>query len=445
MTGRKRSVGALRRVNFRRYFAGQLLSTVGTWMQLTAQIWMVLQITNSGRALGLASSLQFIPALVLGAWAGVIADRVDNRRLLLATNASAMVLALGLGALSATGHLSIGWLYVAAFAIGVGNAFDRAAGPAFVTSLVDEEHLSSAIGLYSVTTSASRMIGIAAGGIAITALGPSVCFYVNAGSYVLVLVSLASLRRGEIAERRVHGAPVRIRDGLTHVRDHPVLFRTLVTTVVVGTFCFNFQILVPAMIKLGFHADASWFGLAEVFSGAGSTLAGFVVATMRRPTVQVVSLAAVALGVTTVLAGVAPYLVLFCVLMFAVGVAATGYMTASMTVVQAAAAPEMRGRVSSLLVMANQGTTPFGALLMGVMIGSIGIRTTMVFARSHRRASPGWCYSSSRLDAAPTSAIDRWPSRSSSSARPAPEAGSRSAQPARPKSSSRRSMSSSPK
>jgi MFS family permease len=164
------------------------------------------------------------------------------------------------------------------------------------------------------------------------------------------------------------------------VHTQPVLFRTLVTTFVVGMFCFNFQILVPAMVKLGFHADASWFGFAEVFSGAGSTLAGFVVGTMRRPTVRTVSLAAIALGVATVLAGVAPYLVLFCGLMFAVGVTATGYMTVSMTVVQSSAAPEMRGRVSALLVMANQGTTPIGALIMGFMIGFVGVRSTMVFA-----------------------------------------------------------------
>jgi MFS family permease len=378
--GAQRSIAALHEVNYRRYFAGQLLSTVGTWMQLTAQIWLVLQITDSGRALGLASSLQFIPSLVLGVWAGVIADRVDNRLLLAATNGGAMVLALALGGLASAGHLTIGWLYLAAFAIGIGTAFDRAAGPAFVTSLVDDELLPSAIGLYSVTTSASRMVGIAAGGVVITALGASVCFYANAGSYLIVLATLAWLRKDEIADRRVGGAPVRIVDGLTHVRANPVLLRTLVTTFVVGMFCFNFQILVPAMIKLGFHADASWFGFAEVFSGAGSTLAGFVVGTFERPTVRTVALAAVALGLATGLAGVAPLLLVFCGLMFAVGVAATGYMTVSMTVVQAAAAPEMRGRVSALLVMANQGTTPVGALLMGFMIGGIGIRTTMLFA-----------------------------------------------------------------
>jgi MFS family permease len=379
-SGARRSIAALQQVNFRRYFAGQLLSTVGTWMQLTAQIWLVLEITGSGRALGLASSLQFIPALLLGAWAGVIADRVDNRLLLLVTNGVAMVLALGLGALSGSGHLGIGWLYLAAFSIGIGNAFDRAAGPAFVTSLVDADRLPSAIGLYSVTTSASRMVGIAAGGIVVSTLGPTVCFLANGASYLIVLASLASLRRDEIAERRVGGAPVRIADGLAHVRANPVLFRTLATTVVVGMFCFNFMILVPAMVKLAFHADATWFGFAEVFSGAGSTVAGFVVGSLRRPTVRTVAVASVALGAATAVCGLAPFLVLFCLLMFVVGVTATGYMTTSMTVVQSNAAPEMRGRVSALLVMANQGTTPVGALLMGSLMASIGVRPAMVFA-----------------------------------------------------------------
>ncbi|MBW8825784.1 MAG: MFS transporter [Acidobacteria bacterium] len=375
-----RSVAALGEANFRRYFAGQLVSTLGTWMQLTAQVWLVLEITNSGRALGLASSLQFIPALVLGAWAGAVADRVDNRRLLIATNAFAGLSALGLGLLSTSGSLTIGWLYVAAFSIGISNAFDRSAGPAFVTSLVPIEQLSSAIGLYSVTTSASRMIGIAVGGVLIASSGATTCFFINAGSYVLVLIGLLSLRKDRITERRVTGRPVRIRDGIDHVRSKPVLLRTLVTMVCVGMFTMNFMITVPAVVKLGFHADAKWFGLAELFSGAGSTAGGLIVGAFHRPTARTVGLAALALGTATVLTGVAPFLLLFCILMFAVGITATGYMTTSMTVAQSAAAPEMRGRVAALLVMANQGTTPVGALAMGFLMSSIGAHAAMALS-----------------------------------------------------------------
>ncbi|MGD9797453.1 MAG: MFS transporter [Acidimicrobiia bacterium] len=377
-SGAKRTVLALESVNFRRYFAGQLLSTLGTWMQITAQIWLVLEITDSGAALGRVSALQFVPALLLGAWAGSIADRFENRRLLLVTNVFAGLFALALGVLSLQGSLTVGWLYVAAFGVGTGNAFDRAAGPAFVTSLVPADHLPSAIGLYSVTTSASRMVGTAVAGVIVATWGPTACFFINAASYLLVLASLLSLRTGEITDRRVHGEPIRVKDGLTHIRARPILRRTLVTTTVVGMFGMNFMILVPAMVRLTFDADANWFGIAEVFSGAGSTAAGFLVGALHRPTARTVALGAMAMGAATICTGLAPTLVAFCVLMFAVGLAAVGFMTVSMTVTQANAEPSMRGRVSALQTVAQSGAMPIGSLLIGGLMSGIGVRTTMV-------------------------------------------------------------------
>jgi MFS family permease len=372
-------VAALQSVNFRRYFAGQLLSTLGTWMQITAQIWLVLEITDSGAALGRASALQFIPALLLGAWAGSIADRFDNRRLLLVTNSFAGLFALALGLLSMSGALTVNWLYVAALGVGLGNAFDRAAGPAFVTSLVPSEHLPSAIGLYSVTTSASRMIGTAVAGVIVATWGPTACFLINAASYLLVLASLVSLRGDEITDRRAPGgAKIRVRDGIVHIRARPILRRTLLTTTVVGMFGMNFMILVPAMVRLAFHSGATWFGVAEIFSGAGSTAAGFLVGALHRPSARSVALGAMAMGAATIATGVAPVLILFCLLMFAVGLAAVGFMTMSMTVTQANAEPSMRGRVSALQTVAQSGAMPIGSLLIGGLMSTIGVRTTMV-------------------------------------------------------------------
>lgn len=378
--GAQRSVAALGRVNFRRYFAGQLVSTLGTWMQITAQIWLVLELTDSGAALGLASALQFLPSLVLGPWAGVIADKVENRRLLLVTNSFAGLFALALGLLSAAGDLSVAWLYVGAVSIGISNAFDRAAGPAFVSSLVQPDELPSAIGLYSVTTSASRMIGTAVAGVLLSEVGATACFLVNAASYLVVLASLLSLRSSEIAERRVGGGPVLIREGWAHVRERPILARTMLTTTAVGMFGMNFMILVPAMVKLAFDADAEWFGYAEVFSGAGSTVAGFVVGSLDRPTAKTVGLGAMALGAATMLTGMAPALLIFSMLMFLVGLTAVGFMTTSMTVTQANAEPAMRGRVSALQAVASSGTMPIGSLAVGGLIAGVGVRTTMVLA-----------------------------------------------------------------
>ncbi len=372
------SIVALSSTNFKRYFAGQLLSTLGSWMQITAQLWLVLDLTESGSTLGRLSALQFIPSLVLGAWAGTLADRFDNRHMLMVTNTVAGLFALLLGILSVTGHISVHWLYVAAIGIGLGNAFDRAAGPAFVTSLVPEEHLTSAIGLYSVTTSASRMIGIAVAGVVIAAFGASACFIINAASYLIVLASLLSLRPAEITDRRQKGGPIRIRDGFHHVRSRPILFRTLATTTGVGMIGMNFMIIVPAMVKLTFDAGSTWFGIAEVFSGAGSTVAGLAVGLLSRPNARAVALGAIALGASTIATGLAPWLLLFCVLMFLVGVCATGFMTTSMTVTQSNALPSMRGRVSALQLVANAGVMPIGALVAGGLMSSIGVRETMV-------------------------------------------------------------------
>jgi MFS family permease len=376
------SVVALSSPNFQRYFAGQLLSTLGTWMQITAQLWLVLELTGSGSALGRLSALQFLPALFFGAWAGSLADRVDNRYLLMTTNATAGLFALLLGLLSATGNISLGWLYVAAVGVGFGNAFDRAAGPAFVTSLVPEAHLGSAIGLYSVTTSASRMIGIAVAGVIIAAWDVTACFLINAASYLIVLASLAFLRKDQITDRREDGGEIRIRDGIRHVRSRPILFRTLATTTGVGMIGMNFMILVPAMINLTFDADATWFGLAEVFSGAGSTTAGFAVGLLSRPSARSVAVGAIALGLATIATGLAPFLLLFCALMFVVGLAATGFMTTSMTVTQANAQPSMRGRVSALQVVAQSGVMPLGSLTAGWLMSTIDVRPTMVLTGS---------------------------------------------------------------
>jgi predicted MFS family arabinose efflux permease len=243
---------------------------------------------------------------------------------------------------------------------------------------VPADHLGSAIGLYSVTTSASRMVGIAAAGVVLAAWGATACFLINSASYLIVLAGLASLRMDEVTDRRREGEKVRIRDGLAHVRSRPILFRTLAATTGVGMIGMNFMILVPAMVNLTFGAGSTWFGVAEVFSGAGSTAAGFAVGLLSRPTARSVAAGAIALGLATVATGLAPWLFMFCLLMFVVGLTATGFMTTSMTVTQGNADPSMRGRVSALQVVAHSGVMPIGSLTAGWLMSTIDIRPTMV-------------------------------------------------------------------
>jgi MFS family permease len=375
----RRSVGALGHRNFRLYFSGQLLSTVGTWMQVTAQVWLVVDITKSGGAVGITAALQFLPALLISPYAGLIADRFDNRKLLLTTNSLAGLFALGLGTLSAFGLLSVGWLYVGAFAIGMSNAFDRATGPAFVSSMVPREQLTSAVSLYSVTAAASRMVGIAISGVIIAAWGATSCFMLNAASYLIVLASLLLLRQSELTPRLRSGA-VRIRDGLRHVRERPLVMRSIVVTTILGVCCMNFLTLVPSVIKLDFGAGATAFGVAEVFSGGGSTVAGFVVAGLhRRPDGRTLAISVLLFGAGSLATGLSPSLVAFCVLMFSIGFTTAAFQTITTMIGQLESEPSMRGRVASLQAMAQQGTLPLGALLAGALIPIIGSRAVFLF------------------------------------------------------------------
>jgi MFS family permease len=375
-----RSLRALSNRNFRAFFIGQVVSTVGTWMQMLAQAWLVLQLTDSGGALGITIALQTLSVLLIGAWGGVIADRVNNRRLLMITAVAAAFQATGLGIMEATGHITVHWVYLFATFVGVVAAFDRPAMQALINELVGPDDLPSAVGIASTINSSGRLIGPAIAGVLISTVGVASCFFVNAVSFSAVLIALFLVRPSEMFARHVSTARVRLRDGFQYVWHEPTLRLAMLVMTVVGTFAFNFSIMVPSMVKFEFHAGATALGVVQAIGGIGSVLGGLVVGAVHRTTTRVLGLAAIAFGVTIAATAVAPVIAGFALLWFPLGVASATFTTVDQTLLQRTSEPQYQGRVMSLFTIAWMGTTPVGGLIAGALVDAFSARAALGLA-----------------------------------------------------------------
>lgn len=355
--------------NFRLYFIGQTISSIGSWTQSLAVIWLVLEITNRSDSLGMATALQFLPMLLLGAPAGVLADKIDNRRLLLITSTLSGLIALAFGIVVATGHTGIWWIYALTLMLGLVLAVERPAMQAIVYQLVGPGLLPGAVAANSTINSVSRLIGPAMAGALIATVGVEACFYINAGSYLFVIGALAALRSRELVNRPLIGrAKGKLREGFAYVRTHPDVARPLLVMTVVGTIAYNFQTTFPSMVHFGFHRGAGAVGTAMSVSAIGSIIGGIYIAGIKphpRRTLAIVlagfSAALLALSITP---GFWPFVVISIVL----GFASASFQSVNTVVLQQATEPSMQGRVMALHQMAWFGTTPIGAVLMGWII-----------------------------------------------------------------------------
>jgi MFS family permease len=382
-----RSLRALAVRNFRLYFGGQVVSTIGTWMQLTAQAWLVLQLTNSGAALGVNVALQTLPLLLLGVWAGTVADRIDNRKLLVVTALLGMAQAIGLGVLVATGAVTTMWVYLFSLLFGIVFAFDRPASNALLYELVDTEELPSAIGLNSVIQSAGRLVGPAVGGVLIATVGISSCFFVNAASFLAVVAALVALRRAQMFPRlAAEHHRGQLREGLRYVWHRPDLRLGILVMAVVGTFAYNFSVLIPAMVKFEYGAGAGALGLVQSLSGVGAVIGGLAIASLGRPTMRVLGVSAAAFGVLIGVSAVMPVLAAYAAVWLPLGAASAVFSTVDQMVLQRGADPAFQGRVMSLFTIAWWGTTPVGAIVIGAVIealsprAALGVGATAAFA-----------------------------------------------------------------
>lgn len=372
-----RSLRALKVRNFRNYFIGQALSSVGTGMQMLAQVWLVLDLTHSASALGFVITLQSLPMLVLGPWAGAVADRVDNRRVVVVVSVLAALLAVALGLLVGTGHATLHWIWLLAALLGMVQSFERPAGQALLYELVGPDQLASAIGLNGTLNATTRLLGPATAGAVISTLGMSACFYSNAVSFLAVLVAVSRLRPAEMFPRRAHGNKVRIRDGFTYAWRIPTLRRGLLAMTLVGMLAYNFAQSVSTMVRFVFRSGPGALGLVQTVSAIGSIIGGLAVGAMAKPTCRRVGLAAVVFGLFIGAACVAPTLWVFALIWIPGGAASGLYLAATQSMLQRAADPEYQGRVMALFSIAWIGTTPVGAPLMGWVIDHWSARVGM--------------------------------------------------------------------
>jgi MFS family permease len=361
--------------NYRRYISGQAVSLVGTWMQMTAQSWLVLTLTGSSTDLGLIVALQTLPVLLLGPYGGVIADRVDKRRLMVVLQSVMGIQALALGLLTVTGSVKVWEIGLLAALLGLNNAFENPARQSFMLEMVGEEHLRNAVSLNSVLVNVARAIGPAVAGILIATAGDGVCFLVNAVSFVAVVTSLIRLERSSLHPSPPTGRePGQLREGLRYIRRTPELRIPLLMMAIVGCLGYEFQVSLPVMARQGLHTGAAGFGFMTAAMGIGAVAGGLLVAARGRTGVRTLVIASAAFGVTFALAAVAPSLPIELVALMLVGWASISFMATGNSTLQLAAAPTMRGRVMSLWFVAFQGSTPIGGPIIGWLMAWAGAR-----------------------------------------------------------------------
>ncbi len=393
-SARRTTFKALEVPNYRRYISGQAVSLVGTWMQMTAQSWLVLTLTRSSTDLGLIVALQTLPVLLMAPYGGVIADRVDKRRLMLTLQCMMGLQALTLGLLTVTGAVKLWEIGVLAALLGFNNAFENPARQSFMLEMVGPEHLRNAVSLNSVLTNVARSVGPAAAGILIATAGEGVCFLVNAVSFLAVIISLARLNRSALSPSPPAGRERgQLRAGLRYIRHTRELAIPLVMMAIVGCLAYEFQVSLPVMAREGLHAGASGYGFMTAAIGIGAVAGGLLVAARGRTGVHVLVIASGGFGAAFALAALAPSLALELIALALLGGASISFMASGNSTLQLAAAPTMRGRVMSLWFVAFQGSTPIGAPIVGWVIAALGPARGSGSVRSAALSSrcSAWC------------------------------------------------------
>jgi MFS family permease len=361
--------------NYRRYLAGQSTSLIGTWMQTTAQSWLVLTITHSALVLGLVVALQFVPLLFLGAYGGVVADRVDKRRLMVILQSLMGVQALTLGILTLTHVVQLWEIALLAVILGLNNTFETPARQAFVMEMVGPRVLRNAVSLNSVMVNVARAVGPAIAGLLIVSVGIGPCFILNALSFVAVVASLLAMNRSQLhPSEPTARAKGQLRAGLRYVAGVPELAVPLLMMTLVGTFAYEFQVVLPVVASHTFHGGARAYGFMMAAMGVGAVGGGLVTAARGRVGLRGVSIAAGVFAAVLLLAAAAPTLTLEYVALAMVGWASISFIARGNTTLQLAAAPQMRGRVMALWAIAFQGTTPVGGPLIGWITALAGAR-----------------------------------------------------------------------
>ncbi|MEU3143377.1 MULTISPECIES: MFS transporter [unclassified Streptomyces] len=361
--------------NYRLFFAGQVVSNTGTWMQRIAQDWLVLTLTGSSAAVGITTALQFLPMLLFGLYGGVLVDRLRKRPTLLFTQSAMALTSLALAALTLTGHVQIWHVYVAAFVTGLATVLDNPARQSFVAELVGPGRLQNAVSLNSANFQSARLVGPAVAGVLITGVGTGWAFFLNGVSFVAPIAGLLMMRSREL--HAVTPSPRgkgQLREGLRYVAGRPELLWPIVLVGFIGTFAFNFPVYLSAFADDVFDGGAGAYSLFNTLMAVGSVAGALLAARRGTARLRLLILAALAFGGLEIVAAGAPALWLFALLMVPIGLVAMTVNVTTNTSIQMATDPAVRGRVMALYMMVFLGGAPVGAPIVGWITDTHGAR-----------------------------------------------------------------------
>lgn len=376
MTSLLHAFRSLRNRNYRLFWFGQFVSLAGTWMQDLALSWLVLSLTNSPVALGLTMAIRFLPSLFFSLYGGVLADRLRKRRAMIYCEAGQLVVALVLAVLTSTDLITVGIIYAFAFVRGMIDAVEGPTRQAFVPEMVGTKDLSNAIALNSTQFNAARIVGPAIGAVVITAVGIAACFYLNAASFLAVIIALLAMRVSElhlVPRPPREPALTQLREGLRYARSTPHVVVILIVMGAIGAFGYNFTTLTPLVTKYVLDAGATTLALLTTSMGIGAVVAGLFVAYRGRPTQRLLLVSASFFVVMLAAVGLSQWIPVTVILMFAMGVVGVLFMTTANTRLQLAVPGHMRGRVMGIYALLFVGTTPIGAYVMGQLAEALGV------------------------------------------------------------------------
>ena len=377
----RRSFASLSIPNYRRYFAGQIVSLSGNWMQIVAEMWLVLSLTGSGLAVGVTSALQFLPMLLFGAWGGMLADRFPKRSVLTITQTLMALPALALWATTTVGVVAPWMVYALVLTRGAINAVDNPTRQSFAIEMVGSERVVNAVSLNSVLIHSARIVGPASAGIVIATLGVGPCFLINAVSFVAMIVALRAMDPVELrtapGASRDEGA---VRVALRYVVRTPALAIPLAMMAVVGTLGFNFQVILPLLARFSFDGGASTYTALAVAMAAGSVVGALATGARGRVGPGLLVAAAFGFGAVALVAASAPTLPFEVAALVPLGAASVTFAAGINSSLQLAADPAMRGRVMALYSMVFLGSAPIGGPIAGWLSQSIDPRAALILA-----------------------------------------------------------------
>lgn len=352
--------------NYRRFFVGQVFARCGAWVQAVAEIWLVLRLTGSGVSLGLTTALQFAPMLVLGAWAGVWADRMPKRRILLAAQGWMVAPALTLLVLTATGAVELWMVYALVLARGLGHAVDTPVRQSFVMEVVGRDQVAAAVSLNSAVVSTARLVGPAVAGGLIAGVGIAPCFAVSCAAFLVAVGALLAVDPGALQRAALSGRhPGQLREGLSQVRSNPALRVPLMAMAVVGTLAFNFQVVLPLMARYAFHGGAGTYGALAGAMGAGAVVGAVTTASRGSPSLAGLGAIGLAFGALLAAIAAAPTLGLALAALVLMGAASISFTATTNSLLQLAAPTAIRGRVMALWSVVFLGSTTVGGPIVG--------------------------------------------------------------------------------